>query len=301
MIREGTFDDIPRAAAMRQRAWPESIITAQGMRHALDNIPARAEPVLLAFEEDGTILGWAAASRAWWHSDAGQGILVVAVEPDRQGEGIGTALAERGDRHLARLGITTTRAGSLDVPGARTLAGRLGFSELGGTSVSAVDPRTIEPLPLPEGVRLVPFRDLDDPRPVYELDLEVSPDIPNEEYDAVTFEEWVAEFWRSPIVDEDASLAAFVDGELAAVTMIRLDRPSGRAQANLAGTRRPYRGRGLATLLKSHSLSIAGTLGITIAITDNDETNAPMLAVNEKLGYRPFARRIEWERVTSER
>jgi GNAT superfamily N-acetyltransferase len=81
--------------------------------------------------------------------------------------------------------------------------------------------------------------------------------------------------------------------------MIRVDRPSGRAHNNLTGTLRAYRSRGLATVLKSHSLHRAAALGVTIAVTDNDETNAPMLAVNAKLGYRPFARRLVWERRPS--
>ena len=90
---------------------------------------------------------------------------------------------------------------------------------------------------------------------------------------------------------------AFVGDDLAALTMIRIDVPSGRAQNNVTGTRQAFRGRGLARLLKTHSLHHAAGLGVTIAITDNDESNAPMLAVNTKLGYRPFARRLEWERV----
>ena len=94
---------------------------------------------------------------------------------------------------------------------------------------------------------------------------------------------------------------ALVDGQLAGLTMIRIDRPSGRAQNNLCGVRRPYRGRGLALLLKSHSLRRAAELGATIALTDNDETNAPMLAVNKRLGYGPFARRLEWERAAATR
>ena len=153
------------------------------------------------------------------------------------------------------------------------------------------------PEPVPDDVRIVPFADLDDPRALYELDVEVSNDIPNEEFDGVSFEEWRDEFWRSPLIDQDASLVAFVGDELAALTMIRIDEPSGRAQNNVTGTRRAFRGRGLARLLKTHSLHLAGQRGATIAITDNDETNAPMLAVNTRLGYRPFSRRLEWERV----
>ena len=39
---------------------------------------------------------------------------------------------------------------------------------------------------------------------------------------------------------------------------------------------------------------------VTIALTDNDETNAPMLAVNARLGYQPLARRLRWERTLAE-
>ena len=282
---------------MRQRAWPDQILTAEGMRHSLENVPERAELLMLAWEEGGEIVGWGTAGREWWVAEPNRGTLVVAVDPSRRGEGIGSALAAAGDEHLTALGVTTTRAGSVDEPGARALAARLGFVELAAASTSAVDPRTVTPEPVPDGVRIVPFADLDDPRPLYELDLEVSNDIPNEEFDGVTFDEWRDEFWRSPLIDQDASLVALVGDELAAMTMIRIDEPSGRAQNNVTGTRRRFRGRGLARLLKTHSLHLAGQRGATIAITDNDETNAPMLAVNTRLGYRPFSRRIEWERV----
>jgi GNAT superfamily N-acetyltransferase len=296
VIRAGTLDDIPRAAALRQRAWPESIVTEDGMRHWIAGVPARADIALFAWEEDRELGGWATAARNWWSSDPDGGILAITVDPSRRGRGIGTALAEAADEHLGRLAVRTTRAGSLDEPGAGALASRRGFTELAAATVSGVDPRTVEPRPVPAGVELVPFATLDDPVPIHALDLELSRDIPNEDYDAIELEEWKAGFWRSPLIDEDASLVALVDGQLAGLTMIRVDRPSGRAQNNLCGVRRPHRGKGLALLLKSHSLRRAAELGATIALTDNDETNAPMLAVNTRLGYRPFARRLEWER-----
>jgi GNAT superfamily N-acetyltransferase len=299
VIREGTPDDIPRAAAMRQRAWPESIITEEGMRHAVASVPARAAQAMFAYEEGGEILGWVAAARAWWHPDPDAGILSLSVDPSRRAEGIGSALAQAADDHLATLAVRTTLSTSLDEPAAHALARRRGFAQVAAMTVSAVDPRMVEPLPVPTGVELVPLAALDDPGPVYELDLEVSRDIPNEEYDATSLEDWTAEFWKTPMVDPDASLVAFVDGELAGVTMIRVDRPSGRAQSNLCGVRRPHRGRGFARLLKSHSLRVAAELGATIALTDNDDTNAPMLAVNAGLGYRPYARRLRWERSST--
>ena len=296
MIRPGTRDDVPQAAALRQRAWPDTFITAEGMRHFLDALPERVEQTLLAFEENGRILGWAGASRAWWTADPSQGALELVVDPEQRGRGIGTALAEEVEAFFARIGVESVRTNSADSPDARALATHRGFREIGSSSVSAVDPRTVEAIPLPDDVTVVPFGELDDPEPVWQLDLEVSRDIPNEDFDHVELDEWSKLFWRSPVVDDDASLAAYVDGELVAITMIRVDRPSGRGKNNLAGTRRAHRGRGIATALKSQSLVRAAALGATIVLTDNEEQNAPMLTVNAKLGYRPFARRITWER-----
>ena len=48
---------------------------------------------------------------------------------------------------------------------------------------------------------------------------------------------WRDEFWRSPVINQDASLVAFVGDDLAALTMIRIDEASGRAQNNVTGTR----------------------------------------------------------------
>ena len=297
MLREGTFDDIPRAAAMRQRAWPDSIITADGMRHFLTNVPERAEMRLFAWEEDDALVGWATVARAYWVADPTHGHVTIAVDPDHRGRGVGSALADAVEPHVAELGLVTTRGDSLDEPAAHALATGRGYREVSSASVSSVDPATVEPLPVPAGVQLVPLAEIDDPEPVWALDMEVSQDIPNETFESLTLEEWTREYWRSPVLDADASLVAFVDGRLAAMTMIRIDRASGRAQNNLAGTLREFRGRGLATLLKSHSLRRAAELGATIVITDNDVENAPMLAINTKLGYRPYARRLTWERT----
>jgi GNAT superfamily N-acetyltransferase len=301
VIRAASIDDVPQAAALRQRAWPDSIITAEGMQHLLEATPERAERRLLAFEETGELVGWASAGRDWWRSDPTYGFVEISVDPTHRRRRIASQLMDEVEAHLSRLGVTTTRGESLDEPAARALAARRGFTESGSSSTSAVDPRSVQPLPLPPDVTVVPFRELDDPEPVWALDVEVSPDIPNEELDTLPLDEWSRAFWRSPMVDDDASLAAFVEGELVSMTMIRLDRNSGRAMNNLAGTRRAFRGRGIATALKSQSLARAAELGATIVITDNEERNAPMLAVNARLGYRPFSRRIAWERCVTSR
>jgi hypothetical protein len=46
--------------------------------------------------------------------------------------------------------------------------------------------------------------------------------------------------------------------------------------------------------VKLASIQWAAANGITMMATNNDETNAPMLAINRRLGYVPGGRRVEW-------
>ena len=55
-----------------------------------------------------------------------------------------------------------------------------------------------------------------------------------------------------------------------------------------------FRGRGLGHLMKQVSLTRAAASGITRVITQNDDTNAPMVAINERLGYTPFSTGHSW-------
>jgi GNAT superfamily N-acetyltransferase len=48
-----------------------------------------------------------------------------------------------------------------------------------------------------------------------------------------------------------------------------------------------YRGRGIALALKLLAIRAARQSGVRYLRTNNDAENAPMLAVNRKLGYRP--------------
>ena len=64
----------------------------------------------------------------------------------------------------------------------------------------------------------------------------------------------------------------------------------------MTGTLRDYRGRGLALLAKRATLVNAAKRGVELVSTENDETNAPMLRVNEHLGYRPIGSTLGWSR-----
>ena len=53
----------------------------------------------------------------------------------------------------------------------------------------------------------------------------------------------------------------------------------------LTGVLPDYRGRGIAMALKLHTIEYVRQLGYDCIKTDNDSINAPMLAINNKLGF----------------
>jgi GNAT superfamily N-acetyltransferase len=57
---------------------------------------------------------------------------------------------------------------------------------------------------------------------------------------------------------------------------------------DMTAVRRDWRGRGIAASLKRATIVWAIHNGITALDTGNDEANAPMRAVNARLGYRPL-------------
>jgi GNAT superfamily N-acetyltransferase len=52
------------------------------------------------------------------------------------------------------------------------------------------------------------------------------------------------------------------------------------------GMLRDYRGRGIAQALKVRTIMYAKQSGVSEILTENDSVNAPILAVNKKLGYK---------------
>lgn len=157
-----------------------------------------------------------------------------------------------------------------------------------------MDPRSVEPGPARvSGVDLRSLASLD-PHDVYELDAEAMQDVPGEvAMDDVTFEQWLGDCWRHPDTDLEASVAAVVDDRVGSFSDLRVG-SGGRAVTDMTGTLRAYRGRGLALMVKRATLANAARQEVRVVLTENDETNRPMLRVNDKLGYRPVGSTLMW-------
>jgi GNAT superfamily N-acetyltransferase len=298
MIGEASRDDLPAAAEMLSSLYPDWLFTVVGMRHRLESAPPWVGRRLLKWEEDGRLVAWVSCGLDHVSGNRDLGFVHLTVDPAHRRRGIGAAMLEQAEAHVRSRGAARVEALGDEDGGSRAFAEAHGYGVKARLRFSSVDPRALPLAPPPPGVELLPFSQLT-PEEIHRVDLVVSRDIPNEEsidgLDSATA--WAAEFWDDPEVDKELSLAALVGGEVVAITMMRSDPARGRGANDITGTLPGHRGRGLATLLKHTSLRLAAERGITMVSTGNDEENAPMLAVNTKLGYRPSSGWIRWERV----
>jgi GNAT superfamily N-acetyltransferase len=292
IIRTATTDDAEPVVALTREAYPYAVLTADSWRHRLASVPERARQLAIVAEEDGVVVGHAYGLLNFW-GDLGNATVNVTVAGDTRNRGVGSALYDAVLDHVLALGARDVYGGFFENGAGMRFAEARGFRLVRAETTSVLEPGTVTGTVDP-GVR--PVTEVD-PRLVYELDLEATADMPSSEPVAdMPYEEWERHVIRHPLFAPAGSFVAFVDGEHAAVSLLVVD-DAGRGGNMFTGTRRRFRGRGLAYTVKLATTLWAAANGVTQISTYNDETNAPVLAVNRRLGYRPTGRRVELVRA----
>jgi len=101
-----------------------------------------------------------------------------------------------------------------------------------------------------------------------------------------TFENFM-ERLRSPDRPHERWWIAVRDGNPVAMSYLRFPPIRGHVWTGYTCCHPDHRGRGVARAVKLQSLAQAVALGVPYVYTDNDSENAPMLHINERLGYGP--------------
>ena len=259
-------------------------------RHA--TIPERAQFFSRVAEAGGRIVGVVEGGLNFFGS-GDVAVLSVRVGPAHRNQGIGGELYDLGLEHIVRLGVTHVTTMFDESEAGVAFAKRRGWREVRAETLSTLDPRGVTEHPDP-AIELAPARDLD-PRELHRIDEEATRDMPA--FDTVTeikYDDWLGFVWDNPLFTRDGSFGAVVDGRVAAISLLLANPDIARAVNMFTGTSRQHRGRRLALAVKLATTRWAAEHGITQIVTTNDETNAPMLAVNRRLGYKAHGRRVEY-------
>lgn len=221
------------------------------------------------------------------------GVMDLAVDPAHRGAGIGGALEERVQSWARTAGMDALQTWTCEEDAASVgFLTRRGFTAVSRDRPVALDVAAVADLPVapPAGITLTTLAlrpDLE--AGAYAVACEVWPDIPGPEpMVPESLERWREIEIAHPGTSPDRVTLA-LDGEQVVGYGILVDgaRPASQYH-EVTGVLRAWRGRGVAGAIKRAQLAWARSAGMTTLLTDNDDVNAPMRAVNLRLGYAPL-------------
>ena len=254
---------------------------------------------MVALAESGRVVGYGVIVHEAWQPER-EFYAWVGVLPEFQGKGLGRELAQDAyaflDHHRLRHLKSEVRDDDLK---AQAFAERAGFTQTCHLFASSVDVVRFDETPFlgvltqleQAGLRFCSVADFGDDvaarKMLYALNSTTGRDIPGFEGPEAPyedFEKWVCgSRWYRP----DGQLLA-VDGDRwVGLCTIQLLPEAKKAYNVMTGVLPEYRGRRIALALKVLGIRYSRDNGASQLDTNNASTNAPMLAVNRKLGYVP--------------
>ncbi len=295
-IRPVTADgDLERLVGVVNATTPDDPTTLDEIHWSDATYPGTTR--LLA-EIDGRPVGAATVGRIYVYPPDYPALWAsIAVVPEARRQGVGERLLRRisdaaraaGKSHL-HLRCMADRPEGIDF-----LAHR-GFTELERSKTVRLDLEgialpTTEP---PPGIELTTLAERPDlVEGVHAVALETFDDIPggDDPMAAGDMAEFRARDVDRATIPKDAFFIA-IDAATGLVvgyaSLVMVPGSTTRAWHDMTAVLRTFRGRGIARALKHATIGWAAANGLTELETGNDEANAPMRAVNARLGYRPL-------------
>jgi GNAT superfamily N-acetyltransferase len=260
------------------------------------NPPGRIQMRLVAVDENNALTGYSGFVHEA-STPARHFIVWVVVDPDFRCRGIGAALWDATLDSLKKQAATQLEADVLD----NDPVG-LGFAEQRGFTIHHHDYRSILDLAafdetpyLPgiaaleaQGIRFCSLADFPDTpeirRKLYDLNTPNDPNIVGNKLSYTEFENFV---FGAPWFRREGQLLA-VDGDIwVGMAAVSLDPESQNAYNAYTGVQSAYQGRKIALTLKILAVRYARRHNAPTIATDNNSLNAPILAINQKMGYQP--------------
>lgn len=285
--------DLAVYAAIRTAVTPEDPASVDDMRWGDATYPPGAGRFLAVLGDRH--VGAASAGRVFvYPAEYPDFWGAITVLPEARRQGIGHALLVAISRHARDAGKTgLTMRVSADRPEGVTFLEHRGFRETERAAMVRLELAGLvapDPAP-PPGIVLTSFAERPDlAAGIHAVALEAFADIPTEDEPLVVgdLDEFRARDLDRPGIPPDGLSIAIdeMNGEVVGyASLIFLPGSTTVAWHDMTAVRRAWRGRGIAGALKRATIAWAIANGLTGLETGNDLDNAPMRAVNRRLGY----------------
>lgn len=285
------------ASVVEQRARDESIDPNRYLLRRLTCLDASS----------GDVVGFGGISHVLDMFHPQKYMISIWVDPARHSTGIGGAIYDRLDRELKDLNalVVWTR-NKEDLPQHREFFERRGFHAKSKAWESRLDLMTFDPTPFQEYHRQseeggISFHTLQEElgsgqnslREIHRLVQDVVADMPSvAPFTPVPYQQWEKLELNNPTLLPEGYVIAKRGPEYLGLSIVySIDKEPRNLSQGDTGVRREYRGRGIATALKLKVIDFGKRSGYEKLKTWNDSTNAAMLAINTKLG---FKRHVGW-------
>jgi GNAT superfamily N-acetyltransferase len=306
-------DEYAAMAVVEQAVYPDNADTAATFKHRDEQWDQTYLRRQLVVEWAGKVVAFASYNeRPWSHAPGNYGFN-IAVQPQYERQGIGTAVYNHIYRDLAQqiqpLVQLNTQTRS-DKPQSIRFLEKRGFVAVMRWIVSVLDVRQFDVAayqPLRQtlaesGVQIRPLsqqkqRDPNWAYHLYELDWELIQDEPQPSPPTkMSLEQYVKTTIENPNVLAEAWYVAVENGRYVGMTKL-YRKPNNPTEygTGFTGVVRSHRRRGLATALKTYGIEYAQQQGIYTLRTGNEEKN-PMYLLNVRLGFAELTSELAYEK-----
>ncbi|MBC8065515.1 MAG: GNAT family N-acetyltransferase [Chlorobia bacterium] len=294
-IRKGDSPDIPAICDLWNAVWPHHHRGLQEMLRDQELLQLECRPIFWIAEDEDSVVGAAEFNRNVGSYHPLKWEFAISVLPEYRGQGIGTELYQKMLTHVESEGAISTacRVSDDDLSSIgfierrrfevikRDFESELDLSSLDATILEAMSQCSVD---------IRAFAELDSQefrRELHEVFEIVRVDTPRSEPPTrMAFEQFQALVIDEPEFLQEGSQVALIDGRIIGFTGIYHTEIDGQLFQWLTAVKREHRGKGIAKALKANAAKWAIANGYRTVRTDNDTRNAPMLAINDKLGFR---------------
>jgi len=293
MVRPWEPGDVDGIIHVQNQCAPMHRLSKAEFLRDMETLEPDLQRMIFVAEADMTIVGVVICNRIAGMYHPNKFMLELGVLESHRSQGIGKDLYSMALTHLRELDVISISVQVSEQNERGLVFAKIrGYDEQKRDFVSVLDLAGFDPSAYEDqsiDVEIRSLQDFDSPdirRAWYDLFTIVRQDVPRSAPPSpLSFEFFEDNVINEPDLVKTATLFAYQDGRMIGFTAGYHDQESNHFDQWLTAVDRDHRRKHVALSLKVAQATEVKRLGIASIKTDNDTRNAPMLKVNDKLGF----------------